>query len=83
MEKIGIDRAAYEFEQVFETLDVKAGSMNAAMDGVHSSSISQGAVEDFMHQLQEEVANEVGMSNNVKGGKLPAQKVNEEDELMK
>ncbi len=40
MEKIGIDRAAYEFEQVFETLDVKAGSMNAAMDGVHSSSIS-------------------------------------------
>ena len=37
--EIGIDKAAYEFENVLETLDVKAGSMNAALDGVHSSSI--------------------------------------------
>jgi len=40
MEKIGIDRAAFEFEQVFETLDVKGAAMNAALDGVHQSSLS-------------------------------------------
>ena len=82
MEKIGIDKAAYQFEQVFETLDVKANSMNAALDGVHSSSISQNAVEEFMQQVQNEHAMEVGMKDNVGGQKLPAQKV-EEDDLMK
>ena len=72
MEKIGIDKAAYEFEQVFESLDVKSGAMNAALDSVHSSSISQNAVEDFMKQIQEEAALEIGGESHVRGQKLPA-----------
>lgn len=49
MEKIGIDKAVADFEQVFETLDVKADSMNSALEGVHSSSISNTQVEDLMN----------------------------------
>ena len=48
MQKIGIDKAVHDFEQVFETLDVKADSMNAALDGVHASSMSQSAVDELM-----------------------------------
>ena len=40
MEKIGIDKAAHDFESAFETLDVKIGGINSALEGVHSSSIS-------------------------------------------
>ena len=53
MEKIGIDKAVADFENVFETLDVKADSMNAALDGVHSSSISTGQVDELIGQLQD------------------------------
>ncbi len=48
MEKMGIDKAAHDFEAAFETLDVKIGGINSALEGVHSSSVSQNAVEDFM-----------------------------------
>ena len=53
MEKIGIDKAVNDFENVFETLDVKAESMNSAMEGVHSSSIGAGQVDELMAQLKD------------------------------
>ena len=41
----------HDFEQVFETLDVKADSMNEALNGVHSSSMSQTQVDELMAKL--------------------------------
>ena len=48
MQKIGIDQAVNDFEEAFETLDVKTESMNAALDGVHSSSVNTGTVDELM-----------------------------------
>ena len=86
MEKIGINKAVAEFDSVFEELDVKADSMNTALDGVYSSSIDQGNVETLMKQLQESQANELegnlgsapmtGLKEDKSGVK------NEDDDLM-
>ena len=87
MEKIGISKAVAEFDQVFEELDVKADSMNTALDGVYSSTIDQGNVETLMKQLQESQANE--MENNL--GNAPSTNLagqggskvkNDDDDLM-
>ena len=87
MEKIGISKAVAEFDQVFEELDVKADSMNTALDGVYSSTIDQGNVETLMKQLQESQANE--MENNM--GNAPSTNLagqdkskvkNDDDDLM-
>ncbi len=86
MEKIGINKAVAEFDSVFEELDVKADSMNTALDGVYSSSIDPGNVETLMKQLQESQANELegnlgsapmtGLKEDKSGVK------NEDDDLM-
>ena len=85
MEKIGISKAVAEFDQVFEELDVKADSMNTALDGVYSSAIDQGSVEGLMKQLQESQANDLNdnlgnapQSNLVAGSAVK----NEDDDLM-
>ena len=87
MEKIGIDKAVNHFENVFETLDVKADSMNEALHGVHSSSISNTQVEELMGQLKDKQA--MGVENagagQVSTGAIsaPQQEVkNEDDDLM-
>ena len=87
MEKIGINKAVNEFDEVFEELDVKADSMNTALDGVYSSTIDQGSVESLMKQLQESQANELDgnlgnapQNNLVSGGKSSVK--NEDDDLM-
>ena len=81
MQKIGIDKAVHEFEQVFETLDVKADSMNAALDGVHSSSMSQTSVDELMAQLKEEqVANMQNSGPSVSKAKVGGQEVKDEDD---
>ena len=53
MKKIGIDQAVNDFEEAFETLDVKTDSMNSALEGVHSSSVNTGSVDELMAQLKE------------------------------
>ena len=40
-----------EFEKVFEDLDVKVEEMNGALDGVYSSSIDNGEVNDLLAEL--------------------------------
>ena len=86
MEKIGIDKAVADFEDVFETLDVKADSMNDALNGVHSSSISNTQVEGLMAQLKDQQANTVENTGaQVSSGQIGAggQEVKaEEDDLM-
>ena len=37
-----------EFQNVFETLDVKVEELNGAMDGVYSSSIDNGEVTSLL-----------------------------------
>uniref|UniRef100_A0A7S3NS50 Uncharacterized protein n=1 Tax=Euplotes crassus TaxID=5936 RepID=A0A7S3NS50_EUPCR len=87
MEKIGINKAVAEFDSVFEELDVKADSMNTALDGVYSSSIDQGNVETLMKQLQESQANELeGNLGSAPMSSLATDKKssvkNEDDDLM-
>jgi hypothetical protein len=86
MEKIGIDKAVNDFEQVFETLDVKADSMNSALEGVHSSAIGSGQVDELMNQLRDQQASNVdNNAANVPAGKVstgPEPVQNEDDDLM-
>ena len=87
MEKIGISKAVAEFDQVFEELDVKADSMNTALDGVYSSTIDQGNVETLMKQLQESQAmeqeNNLGNAPNTNLAANNSSNVkNEDDDLM-
>ena len=87
MEKIGIDKAVNDFEQVFETLDVKADSMNEALHGVHSSSISNTQVEELMGQLKDTQATGVensgaGQVSNSAIAAPQAEVKNEDDDLM-
>ena len=86
MEKIGIDRAVNDFENAFETLDVKTESMNAAMEGVHSSAIGAGQVDELLGQLRDQQANSVeNNAGRVASGQISSgqQEVkNEDDDLM-
>ena len=83
MQKIGIDKAVNDFEEAFETLDVKTESMNSALDTVHSSSVNQGTVDELMGQLKDQQAMSADNSaQRVNNGALaaPAQNVNNEDD---
>lgn len=40
-----------EFEKVFEDLDVKVEEMNGALDGVYSSAIDNGEVNDLLAEM--------------------------------
>ena len=86
MEKIGIDKAVNDFENAFETLDVKTESMNAAMEGVHSSAIGAGQVDELLGQLRDQQANSVeNNAGRVASGQISSgqQEVkNEDDDLM-
>ena len=87
MEKIGIDKAVAEFDQVFEDLDVKADAMNEGLNGVYSSTVDQGSVENLMKQLQESQAVDVeGNIGNAPQSSLAGagkqQNKNEDDDLM-
>ena len=83
MQKLGIDKAVNDFEEVFETLDVKTGAMNEALDGVHSSSISNNQVDELMNQLQAEANYEASnQMGNVASGQVKAGGEEEKDDLM-
>ena len=48
MDAIGMNSSMNEFQNVFETLDVKVEELNGAMDGVYSSSIDNGEVTSLL-----------------------------------
>ena len=49
--RIKVSGSIGDFERVFEDLDVKVEEMNGALDGVYSSSIDNGEVNDLLAEL--------------------------------
>ena len=52
MDAVGINSSINEFENVFETLDVKVEELNGAMDGVYSSAIDNDEVSNLLQEMQ-------------------------------
>ena len=60
-----------EFEKIFEDLDVKVEEMNGALDGVYSTSIDNGEVNDLLAELgSQQHMEEKGKIANAQGGSL-------------
>ncbi len=49
-----------EFENVFESLDVKTEELNGALDSVSATSIDQGEVTSLLQEMKEAHGMEVG-----------------------
>ena len=56
-----------DFERVFEDLDVKVEEMNGALDGVYSSAIDNGEVNDLLSEL----GSQQNMEEKEKMGAVP------------
>ena len=86
MDSIGVSGSIGEFEKVFEDLDVKVEEMNGALDGVYSSSIDNGEVNDLLAELgsvqQMEEKDKIGNATggNIVGMQSSAQ-ANDVDEM--
>ena len=86
MDSIGVSGSIGEFEKVFEDLDVKVEEMNGALDGVYSSSIDNGEVNDLLAELgsvqQMEEKDKIGNAagGNIVGMQSSAQ-ANDVDEM--
>jgi charged multivesicular body protein 1 len=59
MEKMGIDKAMFEFDSAMENLDVKSDSIGAAMEGVHAGSVDQTQVDGYLSALMDSQANDM------------------------
>jgi hypothetical protein len=71
IKEMGIDSDVNDFETVFETLDVKASSMNSALEGVHGSSIGSCQVDELMNQLRDQQTNlEHNSAASVRSGQI-------------
>ena len=83
MEKMGVDQAMHDFQEVLETLDVKTDSLNGAMEGVYSSSTSQTQVDELMQKLRDQQATDVNNQGvSIKSGGIHQEVKNEDDDLM-
>mmetsp|Transcript_25134 Transcript_25134/g.28932 ORF Transcript_25134/g.28932 Transcript_25134/m.28932 type:complete len:207 (-) Transcript_25134:41-661(-) len=86
MDRLGINKAMSQFENIMEELDVKSDSLNNELEGVHASSISQSAVDKYLEQLQDSQVNDIkNNSGHVKGGEIGAKEsedLKDSDDLM-
>ena len=60
-----------EFEKVFEDLDVKVEEMNGALDGVYSSAIDNGEVNDLLSEMgSQQHMDEKNKISNAQGNQI-------------
>jgi len=52
MDAVGINSSITDFENVFESLDVKVEELNGAMDNVYSASIDGDEVSNLLQEMQ-------------------------------
>ena len=65
MDAVGINSSITEFENIFETLDVKTEELNGAMDGVYSSAIDEGEVTNLLDEMKS--GHQMGLENQMAG----------------
>uniref|UniRef100_A0A7S3IVG7 Uncharacterized protein n=1 Tax=Strombidium inclinatum TaxID=197538 RepID=A0A7S3IVG7_9SPIT len=68
MDSMGIGNNIAQFEKVFEDMDVKTSEIDAAMENVYSTTISQDEVSSLLSEIQGENALATG-SDMVGAGK--------------
>ncbi len=87
MDTVGIGASIGEFENVFESLDVKTEELNGALDNVYATTIDQSEVSNLLQEMRDAHGIEVGggLQEAGKGGvaqSSSAQK-NDVDEMQK
>ena len=59
-DSMNVSNSIGSFEEVFETMDVKTGDMNAALDNIYSTSIDNGEVMELLTQMRDQQTMEAG-----------------------
>ncbi|CDW72242.1 snf7 family protein [Stylonychia lemnae] len=86
MDTLGIGASISEFENVFESLDVKTEELNGALENVYATTIDQGEVNSLLQEMKEAHGIEVGsglQNANSNGIQNSNAQVNDIDEMQK
>lgn len=84
MDAVGINSSITEFENIFESLDVKTEELSSAMDGVYSSAIDEGEVSSLLDEMKS--GHQMGLEGQMAGAgagavKQPGQAVAPVDDM--
>ena len=71
-DSMNVSNSIGSFEEVFETMDVKTGDMNAALDNIYSTSIDNGEVMQLLQQMKDQQTMEAGGQIAAGSGALAA-----------
>lgn len=83
--RLQIGASISEFENVFESLDVKTEELNGALDNVYATTIDQQEVNSLLQEMREAHGLEVGsdLQNAGKGSMQSAAQGNDIDEMQR
>ncbi len=84
-DKLQVGASINDFENIFESLDVKTEELNGALEGISSNQIDQDEVTNLLNEMRDAQGMEVGggMQNAGKGGIATNAQANDVDEMQR
>ena len=84
-DRLQVGASINDFENIFESLDVKTEELNGALEGISSNQIDQDEVTNLLNEMRDAQGMEVGggMQNAGKGGVATNAQANDVDEMQR